>query len=531
VPRFKLTILVFSLLLVGFGGVLKAAPPTGDSLVEASIAEATNFIPALANDSSSFAVISQIYRRLVKYDPEMNLMGDLAESWDISEDQLTVTFHLKKGIVWEDGTPFTSADCIFTWKIMTDPLVPTSYGGDFLEIEEALAPDPETFVVTYKRTMANAVGIWGFNIMPRHLLEGVNLDESPLSRKPVGNGPFRLQSWDVGQRMILGASESFSEGRPPLNSLVTRIIPDMATQYMELKTGALDMMQLTPDQWMEALTDNSLKANYNFYRFPAFAYTYLGLNLKDARLADVRVRRAINYAIDKQEIVEGVLLGLGQVANGPFKPDMWSNNKKVLPYPYSPDKARALLAEAGWVDTNGDGIVDRNGQNFVLTIMTNQGNKNREQTCLIIQARLKAVGIEVKIRVVEWAALTKEYLDKREFEAVLMGWTIPLDPDLYDVFNSTKVKQGELNFVSYNNPEVDELIDIARFTIERDKRKAALDRIQEIFYEDVPYVFLFVPDELIIISNRFLGPKVAPIGLGYNIERWFVPLDRQVYKN
>jgi peptide/nickel transport system substrate-binding protein len=507
-----------------------AAPPLGDALVDASIAEATNLIPALASDTSSTAVTGQIYRGLIKYDKDLNLIPDLAESWEISSDNLTITFKLKKGIVWADGKPFTSADCLFTWRLMSDPLTPTPYGEDFKQIKEASAPDEHTFVVAYKRVLASALTVWGFNIMPRHLLEGVDLDKSPLARKPVGTGPFALEKWEMG-RITLRASDSYEKGRPPLNRLITLIIPDPATQMMELSTGRIDMMGLTPDQWEESRANPQLTEAYNFYRYPAFSYTYLGLNNKDPRLSDVRVRRAINYAINKEEIVQGVLLGLGQIANGPFKADMWANNKNVKPYPYDPEKAKALLAEAGWKDTDRDGYVDKNRKRFVLTILVNQGNRVRETTALIIQARLKQVGVEVKINIVEWAALTKVYLDKHDFEATVMGWTIPMDPDLFDVFNSQKTKPGELNFISYENPEVDGLIDQARFTLDRDVRKKALDRIQEIFYEDCPYVFLYVPDVLTALSKRFVGPAVAPIGLGYNLDEWYVPLDIQVHKS
>jgi peptide/nickel transport system substrate-binding protein len=386
-------------------------------------------------------------------------------------------------------------------------------------------------VVTYKRQLASALTTWGFSIMPKHLLEGADLDASPLARKPVGNGPFRLRSWEVGQRIELAASDSYETGRPPLDRIVTQIIPDVATQMMELKTGNLDMMGLTPDQWEEAQADPGLTEAMDFYRTPAFAYTYLGLNNKDRRLADKRVRQAISYAIDKQEILEGVLGGYGQLANGPFQPKMWAYNKNVAPYPYDPAKAKSLLAEAGWADTDGDGILDKDGEPFVLVILYNQGNQLRELSGLIIQSRLKQVGIEAKLRVVEWASLTKEYLDKRDFEAVIMGWTVPLNPDLYDVFNSGKTNPGELNFIGYDNPEVDRLIDEGRFNLDQAVRKRAYDRIQEIFYEDAPYVFLYIPDELIAVSKRFVGPGVAPLGFGYNLEEWYVPANRQRYKD
>ncbi|MDR1083619.1 MAG: peptide-binding protein [Deltaproteobacteria bacterium] len=537
--RILLSFLGLGLILFGWTAVPEKAVPeqtgsvqgiTGDALVDATIGEASNFIPALASDTSSSSVTGQVYRGLVRFDRDLKLVPELAESFTVSDDQLTITFKLRPGLMWQDGKPLTSKDCLFTWKLMSDPQTPTPYGEPFTQIENALTPDDLTFIVTYKRPLARALVTWSFDIMPSHLLEGQDITVSPLARKPVGSGPFELESWEVGQRIIMKASDKYFKGRPLLDRLITRLIPDPATQLMELKTGAIDMMALTPDQWEEAQTDPLLKENYNFFRYPEFAYTYLGFNQKDPRLSDVRVRQAIAYALDKNEIIEGVVLGFGQPANGPFKPGMWANNTKVKPYPYDPKKAAALLAEAGWRDTDRDGYVDKDGRRFVLTIMTNQGNKVREQTGLVIQARLKEVGIEVKLRIIEWAAFLKEYLDKKDFEAIIMGWTIPMDPDLYDVWNSTKTKPGELNFISYNNPEVDRLIDEGRFTLEQAKRKEAYDRIQEIFFEDVPYVFLYVPDSLTAVSKRFIGPEVTAVGLGENLPVWYVPKDRQVYK-
>ncbi|MDR2386320.1 MAG: peptide-binding protein [Deltaproteobacteria bacterium] len=501
----------------------------GDSLVGASIGDANNLIPALSSDTASGAVVEGAYRGLVKYDENLNTVGDLAESWEFSEDQKTVTFKIRPGVLWADGQPFTAADCVFTWKLMSDPNTPTAYGEAFSQIESAEAVDDLTFRVTFKRVMARALITWGFSIMPKHLLEGVNLDESDLARKTVGTGPFQLEKWDTAQTIITAANALDWEGRPNLDRQVTKIIPDPATQMMELATGTIDIMGLEPDQWIQAQDNPLYRENLNFFRYPAFSYTYLGFNQKDPRLSDVRVRKAIAYAIDKNELIEGVLLGFGTPANGPFKPDMWANNKKVSPYPFDPTKAKELLAQAGWVDQDQDGLVEKNGQKFVLTIMLNQGNKVREQTGLVIQSRLKDIGIEVKLRVVEWAAFLKEYIDKHDFEAIIMGWTIPLEPDLYDVFNSSKTKPGELNFISYANPEVDQLIDQARFNLDREIRKQAFDRIQEIFFEEVPYVFLFVPESLTVISKRFMGPQVAPLGLGYNINFWYVPKDRQLY--
>ena len=272
-----------------------------------------------------------------------------------------------------------------------------------------------------------------------------------------------------------------------------------------------------------------MKKKFKKYKYLDFAYTYLGFNLLDPRFQDKRVRQALALAIDKDELVKGVLLGLGRPANGPYQPGHWAYNENVTPYPYDPERAGALLDEAGWSDSDGDGVRDKDGRPFEFTIMTNQGNKPREQTAVIIQQRLKQVGLSVKVRTLEWAAFIKEFLDKKKFEAVVMGWNIPIDPDLYNVWHSSKTREGELNFISFKNDEVDRLLDEARFTLDRAVRKKAYDRIQEIFKEEAPYVFLYVPDALPVLAARVHGVKPAPAGLSYNMPEWYVPKKLQKY--
>lgn len=507
-----------------------AGPVNGDTLVSATIGEPANLIPALASDSASFEVIRMVYSGLLKIDKDLNVVPELAESLEISEDGLTFTFKLRQDVRWHDGQPFTSKDVLYTYNIMVDPTTPTAYAEPFLQILSAEAPDDYTFIVRYEKPMARAQISWCTYIMPAHLLEGKELEGHPQARQPIGTGLYKFEKWEAGQRLTLTANDDYFEGRPHIDRLVVKIIPDLNAQMMELMGGQIDTMNMTPDQYEEKEGDKSFESNYQAFRYQAFSYSYLGFNFNDPRFKDKRVRQAIAYAIDKQEIVDGVLLGLGQTANGPFTPDMWAYNHHVKPYPYDPGKAKALLAEAGWADANGDGILEKDGQPFQFTIMTNQGNKQREQTILIIQARLAAVGIKVNIRIVEWAAFLKEYLDKHNFEAVLMAWSIPIEPEFFDVWHSSKTNPGELNFISYKNEEVDRLIDEGRFTLDREKRKAAYDRIQEIFYEDVPYVFLYVPDVLPAYSRRFAGIEVNPAGIGHNLKDWYVPLDKQRYK-
>jgi len=504
-------------------------PAYGDILVQGVIGDASNLIPLLASDSASHAIGGMVFNGLVKYDKNMNIVGDLAQSWDITNNGLVITFHLRKGVKWHDGKPFTAADVLYTYQVTTDPKTPTAYAGDFMKIKKAEVQDDYTFRVTYDKPFAPALISWASAIMPRHLLAGKDITKSPLTRHPIGTGPYKFKEWVPGQKIVLASNDGYCEGRPYIDGRITSIIPDTATMFLELRAQNIGMMSLTPLQYTRQTNNNLFKQNFNKYRYLAFAYTYLGYNLKNPLFVDKRVRQAISYAIKKDEIVSGVLLGLGKPATGPYKPGTWAHNDKVKTYNYDPAKARDLLKQAGWADVNGDGILEKDGKPFEFEILTNQGNETRQKCAEIVQRQLKEVGIVVKIRIVEWSAFVTNFINKRRFDAVILGWTIPPDPDAYDVWHSSKTSPEELNFVSYKNPEADEMLEKGRSTFNQTERKKYYDRFQEILAEDQPYTFLYVPDDLIIISNRIRGVEPAPIGIGHNVIKWYVPKDEQKY--
>lgn len=505
-----------------------STPAYGDSMVEGYIGEPSTLIPALASDSASHSVAALVYNGLVKYDKNLNLTGDLAESWDVSPNGLTITFHLKKGVKWHDGMEFTSRDVLYTYRVMIDPKTPTSYAEDFLQVRSAEAPDPYTFRATYPKPFAPALASWGINILPAHLLDGKEITKSDLARKPVGTGPYRFSEWVPGQRVVLVSNHDYFEGRPYIDRRVFRIIPDTSTMYMELKAGGIDMMSLTPVQYQRQTNTPEFLGRFNKYRYPVPSYTYLGYNLKNPLFEDKRVRQAITCAIDKNELVQGVLFGLGQVCNGPFQPGTWASKPDLKPFPYDPARALRLLAEAGWRERNGNGILVKNGRAFSFTIVTNQGNDQRIKTAQIIQYRLKKIGIQVNIRVLEWASLLTNYIDKRNFDAVLMGWSISQDPDQFDIWHSSKTGPKELNFISFKNAHVDRLLEEGRGTFDKNKRREAYFRMQEIIGEEQPYTFLYVPDALPAVNARFRGIEPAPAGIGHNFIKWYVPKNEQM---
>ncbi|MFN3921113.1 MAG: peptide-binding protein [Caldimicrobium sp.] len=507
-------------------------PEYGDTLIIGAIADASILVPMLATDAMSHIVAEKIFRGVVKYSPDLTIVGDLAEKFEISKDQKVITFYLRRGVKWEDGVEVTAKDVEFGFKLITDKNIPSAYASDFLEVKEFKVLNPYTFRVTYKKPFALALSSWGnLVVLPRHLLEGKDLKylQSQFGRRPIGNGPFKLEKWEPQNRIILSYNPNFFEGRPYLDRIIYRIIPDPTTLFMELKAGGMDWISLTPLQYLKLREEERLKKEFQLYKYLAFAYTYVGYNLRDPLFKDKRVRQALCYAIDKEKVVKGALLGQGIPAYGPYKPDAWFYNPAIeKSCSYNPKMAIKLLEEAGF-RRGKDGLWYKGGRPFVFTILTNQGNLSRLLAAQIIQQDLAKIGIQVNIRVMEWTTLIHQFIDKRQFQAVILGWTSGPDPDLYDIFHSSKIDSPGLNFIGYKNPEVDKLLEEGRYTLDREKRKKIYFKLQEILAEDQPYTFLYIPMSLEAIHKRFRGIKPSAIGIGYNIEKWWVPRSDQKY--
>lgn len=505
-------------------------PDYGDAFIASSIGEPRTLIPILASDSASSEICGMVFNGLVKYNENLELVGDLAESWEVEDGGLVIIFHLRKGVRWHDGEPFTAEDVKFTYEALISPDVPTPYSGDFKKVESVEIPDPHTVKVIYKEPFSPGLSSWGMPVMPAHILKGQDLLNTEFARDPVGTGPYKFIKWKTGQRIDLVSNKDYFEHRPYIDRYIYRIIPDPDTTFLELQTLNVDAMGLSPLQFSRLTDTKRFKKDFQKFSYPSFGYTYMGYNLENEMFKDKRARRAINYAVNKEEIIDGVLLGHGKVSTGPFPYDSWAYNRDVEPAPYNREKAVALLKEAGWTDSDNDGWINKDGRRFEFTILTNQGNIMRMNTAQIIQGRLKDVGIKVNIRVLEWSVFLNEFVNKKRFDAILLGWILSRDPDCYDIWHSSKVKPGEFNVLGYSNTEVDGLLDEGRRTFDKEERKRIYNRIHELIYDDQPCLFIYVPDSLIAVNRRFKGIKPSPIGISYNFIDWWVPRGERKYK-
>ncbi|MBM4135452.1 MAG: peptide-binding protein [Nitrospira sp.] len=523
--RTPILLLTFYFLLLSFACTREPEIKNPHTITIGFLADAKRLLPLLASDSASGEISGLIYNGLTKYDKNIKITGDLAESWDISSDGLKITFHLRKGVKWHDGVEFTAEDVLFTYKTVIDPKVPTPYSSNYGPVEKVEALDKYTLRVTYKEPYAPALESWGMGIIPKHILEGKDITNEYYNRNPLGIGPYKLKEWVTGQKIVLEAFDDYFEGKPKVDKYIARVISDTATMFLELKFGGIDFMGLTPPQFKLQAGSNFFNKYFQKFRYPAFGYTYLGYNLLDAKFSDKRIRQAITHSINKKDIIDGVLLGYGTPCTGPFPPESWAYNSDVKDIEFNPEKARMLFAQAGW-KMGENGLLEKDGISFSFTVLVNQGNEARLKTAQIIKENLKRVGVDMNIKVLEWQAMLHEFIDKKRFEAVILGWALSRDPDAYDIWHSSKTKEGEFNFISYKNDEVDRLLLEGRQTFDMEKRKRIYHRIHEILVEDQPYTFLYVPDALPVLHKRFKGVEKAPLGIWYDFIHWYVPKDK-----
>lgn len=526
-PVLFLVLLAINIVFVGSRPPMKV-----NQLVESSIGDASYLNPILAQDSASSEINGFVFNGLIKYDRNLQgFVGELAESWKVKEGpEPEITFSLRKGVLWHDGKEFTAEDVKFTYDRIMDEKTNTVRRSDYELVKKAEVLDPYTFKVTYRQPFSPGLSTWGMGILPKHLLENQDINTTPFNRRPIGTGPFRFVEWVTDERITVEANPKYFEGKPYLDRIIYRIIPDPSLTEMELLTRGIDAYSVWPFEFQRMKEVPFL----NVYTQPSLGYTYIGYNLKNPLFQDKRVRQALTYAINREEIVQYVLYGLGVVANGPFPPQFWYSNPHVKPLPYDPAKARRLLAEVGW-KANRDGILEKDGKPFRFKLITNSGNETRRDVGVLVQRALKEIGIDVTFEFYEWSVFLKNFINVKAFDACILGWSLSPDPDAYQIWHSSQIEKG-FNFVSYRNPEVDRLWEEGRREYDIEKRKAIYWRINELMAEDQPYTFLFVPLGITALQKKFMlmekdsngkeiyrPIKMEKAGLTYDLIKWYVP--------
>jgi len=465
--------------------------------------------PILANDSASSEISDWLFNGLFKYDKDGNHTVDLAESYAF-ETPTKLIIKLKKDVLWHDNVAFTSKDVVFTYEKIIDPKVLNSIKSNFKQVQSVKALDDFTIEVIYTQAYFKAIETWMVGILPYHILKDEeNLMTSSFNKNPIGTGSYKLKEFKTGQDIELIANNNYFEGAPKIDKILYQFLPDPNTSFLYLKQKKLDIGGLTPIQIDRQLDDNFNK-NYSIIQKPSFSYSYLGFNLNNEKFKDLKIRQALSLAINRQELVDILFFGYGKVCNGPFLPDSFAYNNDVKTITQDIEKAKALLKEAGYDEKNP----------FTFEIVTNTGNDIRINTAQILQYQLQKAGIIMKIRVMEWQAFLNTVVHPRNFEAVLLGWSLALMPDAYPLWHSSSSKLGGFNLVSYNNEKVDKLIEEGINTINRDELGEIYKEIFQIISDDLPYLFLYIPDAITVVNKDIKNIEPSFIGIMHNQKDW-----------
>jgi peptide/nickel transport system substrate-binding protein len=465
--------------------------------------------PILSNDTASSEISDWLFNGLFKYDKDGKPTVELAKSYNF-ETPTKLIIKLRDNVLWHDNEKFTSKDVIFTYEKIIDPKVFNSIKSNFKQVQSVKAIDDYTIEVIYKEPYFKALETWMVGILPYHILKDEkDLMTSSFNKNPIGTGSYKLKDFKQGQDIELIANDKFFDGRPKIDKILYKFLPDPNTSFLYLKQKKLDIGGLDPIQ-VDRQIDDEFKKNYTIIQKPSFTYAYLGFNLKNEKFKDIRIRQALSLAINRQELVDILFFGYGKVCNGPFLPGSFAFNDEVKTIQQDIPKAKKLLKEAGYDENHP----------FTFEIVTNTGNDTRINAAQILQYQLRKAGIIMNIRVMEWQAFLNTVVHPRKFEAVLLGWALALMPDAYPIWHSSSSKLGGFNFVSYENPEVDALIEEGSKTINRDELGKIYKQIFKKITDDLPYLFLYIPDSISVVNKDIKNIEPSFIGIMHNQKDW-----------
>ena len=544
------------------------APVTGDWLIGHILSDPEQLNPLTSNDAGASSLLGYIFESLLQRDPHtLELRPQLAIARpEISEDKLEYTFKIRQDAHFQDGRPLTGEDVLFTIKAIKCPLVNAPFQRVYFEsIVNAELPDPSTIRFTAREPyFLNENVLGSIDVLPRHyydpedLLKAVTVTElagdydkhaesvrkfaqnfnQNFARNPMGSGPYKFKSWSTGQEVVLERDPKYwGNGKPGIDQgfidvRKSRVINNMDAALVNLKAGNLDMMGLQPLQYLRQTSGGRFEKEYEKYIYSTPSYTYIGWNNVNPIFQDMRVRQAMTYLTNREQMVKTILFDLGQVVDGPiyrFRPEY---DESLPSHPFDPQKALALLRESGWQDTDGDGILDKeiDGQRtpFRFEIKFNSGNDIRKGVALALQDELRKHGIDANVRALDWTIFLDE-MRNHKFDAVILGWAMSVtEPDAYQVWHSSQAENKGSNMISYKNPRVDAILEEYRRSFDAAKRIELYHEFQRILNVEQPYTFLFIQKAVTAVSRRFQGVEVLPIGRLRPLD-WWVPKAQQKY--
>ena len=542
----KVLLVLLSVVLV-IGLAVGCTPPTPDIAAGGVIrlglgANPDVMNPILYRDSPTADVITHIFQGMMRYDENFNLIGSLADSWEYDEDNMGVTFHLKKGVKWHDGEDFTSADVEFTFATMMHPEYPGVRGTMFETIDEIIVIDEHTIRFTVKEQFGPLMNNLAFSIIPKHIFSVDPATGNPFpvadlmnhpnnSNNVVGTGPYKWKSWQANERIVLERNENYHvEGEPYFEEVVITIYGGTEAMMMALEVGELDYAAVAANKVadMQKKGQNG-DGTFNLITHDALSYTYLALNQREDLFGagkvnpfrDLRVRQAIAHAAPIQDMIDSILDGNGYRLYSNIPRSSWAYNEEGLTkYDYNLEEARRLLDEAGWTLKDDQTVrTNEDGQRLEFELATNADNDMRMQVITIMEEELSKIGVKANLRGMEWQAfLNHVTAPNKNGQAFVLGWSLSVDPDPYSIFHSSS--RNNWNFIDFVNEDVDFYIMQGRRNINIDVRKEAYHNLAKVISRELPYIFLYGPSAVTAVNSDIDGYVLGDTGLFF-FERWY----------
>ena len=525
--------------LTGCGG--SGSDESGSSIIIGQSSEVANLNPMIQPRTPDSNVQCLIFDYLVIPDENLNYVGDLAESWDISDDGTVYTFHLQEGVKWHDGEDFNADDVVFTLTALASPEYTGGNEGRVMSIvgaseyqagtadsvEGIKKIDDYTVEITLASPNAAFLSNMYVAMLPEHILG----EESPadwgnddFNRAPIGTGKYKFVEWEAGQYISLERNDEYFGTMPSIENVVVQFGAD-TTLVAALLNGEIDVLYNLPATEIENVEAVDGVGVYNYEMMSVY---YIGLNQLDPDLSDLRVRQALAYALDKQTIVDTVYGETATVANDIFPDNHWSHNPDVTVYEYNPEKAMALLEEAGYTMNDSTGYYEKDGETLHLTYDMSTSTDGR-QVAALIQQYWKAIGVEMEVIEQDFATLAyskllpnnaTEETTAESFQCYTLGFGVEDDPEEYNAYLSTSTGAGSWNFIHYSNPQVDELFQQQLLETDPDARADCFHQIAQIISDDVPWIPLYNKATSTGLSDRVQNFTADFRGINFQIEKW-----------
>lgn len=505
--------------------------PPGGVVVVLADREPDELNPLTFDSNPAYQAVHLMFRALARRDSTLsNYTPDLAESWELRPDS-TLILKLRRDARWHDGRPVTARDVVYTIETQQNKETASPRQGDVSAVESVEAVDSFTVAAKLNRTGQYTVNaLLEVVTVPEHLLGSVaprDMRTNPFGRNPVGNGFYRFARWDAGQQLVLEVNEQMPEGRAALDRVVMRFIPDMNAAMTELLAGQGDLMARVPADQKERI---EAAQDVELYLGPRVRPFWIAWNTRRAPVDDPRVRRALLMGMDRETLARGLFGEEGQAAMSPIPAVLREHSESVRPVPFDPQGARRLLAEAGWTDSNGDGVLDKGGRPLSIEVDYVSSDQTRQDVLVALQSMLAKIGVRLVPRPYESTAWV-DRLRAREFQGSLWGWGWGpgvVGPNAEMIFHSRSIPPNGPNFASYRNPRVDALIDSVLVVADTARARPLWRALEQQLIDDAPYAPLVLDPELFGVNARIAGVKFRGIEWWEDVPYWYIPADRRL---